>query len=87
MNNFRTTAQSVIRDLLLEQHKNPNCSEIIQNSINKLQVPLLQDTCNWWFGEYAWHTGCMKFFEITSGSPFENGMIYCCYCGSKIKEV
>ena len=34
-----------------------------------------------------WKTKCDFYYEIKSGTPLENSMKYCCYCGKKIKEI
>jgi len=34
----------------------------------------------------AWATGCGNLFEITIGTPKENGMCWCCFCGRKLNE-
>jgi hypothetical protein len=36
--------------------------------------------------EDSWDTGCRKRFMINEGSPSENGMDYCCYCGGRLVE-
>jgi len=33
-----------------------------------------------------WKTACGNLFTIIEGSPSENGMLFCCYCGKKIVE-
>ena len=47
-----------------------------------------QKTCTWeqdeWHGH--WETECEHIFEFTDGGPLENEMVYCPYCGRKIKE-
>ena len=42
-----------------------------------------------WHQDYdigCWNSGCGKVFEITQGTPTENGMRFCCYCGKPLKE-
>lgn len=34
-----------------------------------------------------YETGCEHLFEINNGTPSENNMRYCCYCGKRIVEV
>ena len=34
----------------------------------------------------SWDTGCRQLFEIYDGTPTENGMRFCCYCGKSISE-
>jgi hypothetical protein len=33
-----------------------------------------------------WQTGCGNEFQIIDSTPKENGMVYCPFCGKKIKE-
>jgi hypothetical protein len=34
----------------------------------------------------AWETECSNLFFITDGTPTENEMKYCCFCGKTIVE-
>lgn len=34
----------------------------------------------------VWDTDCGQSFEIYEGTPTENGMGFCCYCGKPIHE-
>ena len=46
------------------------------------------DSCRW--TEYedceAWDTGCGHAFYIENGTPQENDMKFCCYCGKTISS-
>jgi len=44
------------------------------------------DTCAWREDGSDWHTGCGDCFTLFDGTPAENDMTYCCYCGKKIEE-
>lgn len=33
-----------------------------------------------------WNTECNNSFVLDSGSPFDNKMHYCCYCGSDLLQ-
>ena len=33
-----------------------------------------------------WHTDCGEAFEIQTGSPGQNGLRFCCFCGRKLAE-
>ena len=33
-----------------------------------------------------WHTDCGEAFEIQTGSPGQNGLRYCCFCGRRLAE-
>jgi hypothetical protein len=37
-------------------------------------------------GEDAWDTGCRNRFMLTEGTPSDNRMAFCCYCGKTIEE-
>jgi len=39
-----------------------------------------------WEEEYdgPWHTECGESFDLNEGTPKDNGMKYCCYCGKKL---
>jgi hypothetical protein len=44
-------------------------------------------TCQWENdGEGNWSTGCGDAFIILDGTPTENKMNFCCYCGKPINE-
>lgn len=34
----------------------------------------------------AWATGCGHLFEVNDGTPKENGMGFCCFCGRTLSE-
>lgn len=34
----------------------------------------------------SWDTSCRQLFEIYDGTPAENRMSFCCYCGKPIQE-
>jgi hypothetical protein len=37
--------------------------------------------------EGNWDTGCGNLFVLNEGTPSENGMKHCCYCGGKLEQV
>lgn len=37
-------------------------------------------------GEQSWDTGCRKRFNLNEGTPRENKMLFCCYCGKPIEQ-
>ena len=46
-----------------------------------------QKQCNWkQDDEGNWETTCGNMFVIAEGTPSENDMNYCCYCGGLLKE-
>ena len=44
--------------------------------------------CTWTYDEDldTWDTECGESFVVTNGTPAENSMRFCCYCGKPIKE-
>lgn len=34
----------------------------------------------------SWDTGCRQLFDLYDGTPSENRMSFCCYCGKPIQE-
>lgn len=46
------------------------------------------EECKWVQDEEdVWNTDCGNNFIINEGSPIDNNMKYCCYCGKQIKTV
>jgi hypothetical protein len=44
--------------------------------------------CKWKQDEDGnWETSCGEIHVLIDGTPTDNKMSYCCYCGCKIKEV
>jgi hypothetical protein len=35
----------------------------------------------------VWATQCRKYFQITDGTPEDNKMLFCCYCGEALEQV
>ena len=60
-----------------------------QHAYRDVRIALRHATqpCNWWEEDGAWTTGCARRFVLEAGTPSDNSMSYCCYCGSVIKEV
>ena len=43
--------------------------------------------CEWVEDEDAnWYTGCKETFCLNDGTPADNGMKFCCYCGGTLTE-
>jgi len=43
--------------------------------------------CCWKENKYgSWYTDCGHIFEIANGTPTENSMKYCPYCGGELQE-
>lgn len=49
----------------------------------------MTETCIWSQddeGSEMWSTSCRKYFGQTEGTPGENGMKFCCYCGKPLTQ-
>ncbi len=46
------------------------------------------EICTWTYTEFYdyWDTQCGHAFDIMNGTPKDNKMVYCPYCGKKIKQ-
>ncbi len=54
---------------------------------NEIRDALTQKECVWKYDwDDQWETNCGNRFETIDGSPTENKMEFCCYCGGKIVE-
>lgn len=46
--------------------------------------------CNWWQDgdseSDTWATDCGHYYTIIEGTPLENGMHHCCFCGQPLIE-
>ena len=54
-----------------------------------LQSQDREEFCEWHNDpetDNSWDTGCRQLFEIYDGTPSENRMSFCCYCGKPIQE-
>lgn len=36
--------------------------------------------------EGCWGTDCGEYYVINDGTPEQNGMNYCCYCGKRLQQ-
>jgi len=44
--------------------------------------------CTWTENEDGyWETNCGNAFTLEEGTPTKNEMVFCCYCGCKLREV
>ena len=54
---------------------------------NALVAALTQKECVWKYDwDDQWETNCSHRFEFVDGTPTENKMKFCCYCGGKLVE-
>lgn len=47
-----------------------------------------REICVWYEDQDAnWNTQCDSCFFVVDGTPIENGMNYCCYCGRRLEQI
>lgn len=49
----------------------------------------MTETCGWWIEDAddgSWATSCGYLFALNDGSPYQNRMAFCCYCGKRLIE-
>ncbi len=49
----------------------------------------MSESCRWvqdGVGEDHWDTDCKNRFSLNDGSPKDNRMMFCCYCGKPLVE-
>ena len=64
-----------------------NCVGIEQWQEGTYGEPEESETCKWLTdsdGNYS--TSCGETFTLIDGTPSENSMKYCCYCGKRLEE-
>ena len=44
------------------------------------------EECAWREDQSDWETDCGNRFTLFDGTPLENGMVYCCFCGKCIVQ-
>ena len=62
-----------------------------ESAITALRAALAEpDTCIWWqdgddtSGVYG--TSCRHYFNLEDGTPEDNKMQWCCYCGKRLAQ-
>lgn len=50
-------------------------------------MQIVNTNCKWMQDEDGtWHTECGNMFEVTEGTPHENQMHFCTYCGKHLEQ-
>ena len=56
-------------------------------TVDDLDRFVKETVCTWKEDDDGhWHTDCNGMFTLFDGTPVENGMKYCPYCGKALKE-
>ena len=47
----------------------------------------MSEACTWTLcDDESWNTDCGEYHLINDGTPAENNMRFCCYCGGRLVE-
>lgn len=59
----------------------------LQAEVDRLKSDESVHACVWAEDQEGnWDTKCGDKYCLTTGTPFENGMQWCCYCGGSLLE-
>jgi hypothetical protein len=52
------------------------------------ESPMKSTSCTWFaeFEDDMWSTDCGNYFQLNDGTPSDNEMKFCCFCGKEIEE-
>jgi len=83
---LRETAKQVLEVLIRASSYYDTYAEIAV-----LEAALAKpDTCTWFqdgdSDSSMYQTSCRKYFDLTDGTPEDNKMQWCCYCGKKLVQ-
>jgi hypothetical protein len=89
MTDWRQAAQQALQALeqcgLDDTHRSYEFEHAARAALRALLAQ--PDKCEWAQEDEssdAWDTGCGSTFLINDGTPSENGMRYCCFCGKTL---
>jgi hypothetical protein len=51
-----------------------------------LEMMIYKNSCDWINNNSYWETQCGLAYQCLEGTPKENGMLYCPFCGGKLLE-
>ena len=66
-------------------------AEMLKKNITALRAALAEpDTCTWWqdgdSDSGMYQTSCRRYFDLNDGTPEDNKMRWCCYCGKRLVQ-
>lgn len=88
-------ARKVLENIKEINEKYPNqiCNHLVDENASfapALARAVLRqgEACKWTYQDYenAWKTDCENIFCIIEGTPEDNEMKYCPYCGKRIEQ-
>lgn len=59
-----------------------------ESRVIKARTGEAMKSCKWTYDWYddSWDTQCDNKFSLIDGTPYENKMRFCCYCGGKLDQ-
>jgi hypothetical protein len=96
MNKLREAAQQALNALSCIEYSfcgitDGPSEDTTEAAITALRSALAEpDTCTWFqdgdSDSSMYQTSCRKYFDLTDGTPEDNKMQWCCYCGKKLVQ-
>ena len=94
MTTLREAAQQALEALeslfnwQVDTERGQRCSDAITALKAALAEP---DTCTWCqdgdSDSSMYQTSCRQYFDVTDGTPEDNKMRWCCYCGKRLVQL
>jgi len=79
-------------DTAMSTEPSPSDVSVTQDVLTDIKTgqSIEKETCSWIQEDDPdicyWKTGCGNSFYFTEGTPTDNNMKYCCYCGKLLKQ-
>ena len=90
--NTKLKAEQILIDIYGKCEPSPSDVSVTQDVLTDIKTgqPIEKETCSWIQEDDPdicyWKTGCGNSFYFTEGTPTDNNMKYCCYCGKLLKQ-
>lgn len=73
------------KDIILQAINDPpEPNEVLKNAFEANKDLVQAEMCRWKKDDWAWQTDCGNAFRLEYGTPADNDMLYCCFCGKTI---
>ena len=90
--NTKLKAEQILIDIYGKCEPSPSDVSVTQDVLTDIKTgqSIEKETCSWIQEDDPdicyWKTGCGNSFYFTEGTPTDNNMKYCCYCGKLLKQ-
>lgn len=73
--------------IVVKQNYREKVFDITYNWLIRREKKKVKKVCTWEEDEDgSWNTSCDNKFVLEEGTPLDNDMEFCCYCGTKLSE-